>query len=374
MRTTTQISFYCRKSKADRNGQAPVELSLCINGSRKFVNLPFKCSPSEFGYKRKPQYIQNYIDTQRVRVATIISEMATNGIPLTAESLREYFKTGGVKSYTIQNLFADYFELLKARVGKTLTKPVYRKYEYVRDLFKEEIDFTKECTAITPAIIQGFYIKLQNRYQDSTSGGMMTKLKTVIKFGMDNGKIKINPFQSTKIVKGVKEITTITKSHLQAIIEHKFTPRVQRVADMFVFACGSGMAYCDCVGLQPDDFVEKDGHLCVFGIRRKTGVKFYSVLLPWACDIVTKYDRDFSSLQITNQKVNAYLKEVQDICGIPVSLHFHLARHFYAMYLLNAKVPITTVSKAIGHSTITQTQHYAKVIETTVIDDIAKVF
>lgn len=380
MRTTSQFSFYCRKSKMDRNGEAPIELSICINGTRKFINLPFKCSPILFSHKnghkngkRWPQYLQDYIDSQRVRVATILTEMATNNIPVTAENLKEYFQTGGVKSYTIQDLFDEYYKLLQARVGKSLTATVFRKYEYVRDLFKEDIDFSRECTAITPAIIQGFYIKLQNRYQDSTSGGMMTKLKTVIKFGIDNGHIKINPFQTIKIVKGVKEIETITFSQLQAILNKSFVPRVQKVADMFIFACGSGLAYCDCVNLKPEDFVEKDGKLCIFKQRVKTGVKFYSVLLPWAVDVVKKYDYDFSDLQISNQKTNQYLKEIEGICNIPVRLHFHLARHFYAMYLLNQNVPITTVSKAIGHSTINQTQHYAKALETTIIDDIAKI-
>ena len=371
MRTTLNISYYCRRSKTDKNGQAPIEASLIICGQRRFLNLPFKCSPDDFNKKRKPKYIQDYIDTQRVRMATAISELATNGIPLTVDSLKSYIQTGGIKSYTIEDLFNEYLSLIKQRVGKNLTQTVYDKYEWVRDLFYEHIDKGLECTSITPATIQEFYIKLQTKYQDSTSGGYMTKLKSVIRFGIDNGHIKINPFQNLKISKGNKEIETITYSQLQTIISKDYVNRVQKVADMFVFAAGSGLAFCDCMALKPEDFVEKDGKLCIFKERQKTGVKFYSVLCPWAVDIYKKYNGIFP--KISNQKMNQFLKEVQDSCGIGTNLTFHKARHFYAMYMLNKKVPVTTVQKLLGHNNLSTTTHYCRALETTIIDDVSKV-
>lgn len=376
MRTTTSFRFYCRNSKTDKQGQAPVELGITINGSRKFINLPFKCEPNEFNcvsHKRRPKYIQDYIDTQRIKVATIVTEMATHNIPLTADNLREYLRTGGVKSYTIRNLFDDYDRLIRKRVGVTLTNCVYEKYKRVRRQFEKFINFDSECNAITPAVVQEFYADLKAKYQDSTSCGMMTRLKTIIKYGIDNGKITINPFQGTKINKGVKEIRTITLSQLEAIRNHQFVPRVQKVADMFIFACGSGLSFADCIALEPKDFSIRDGKICVFKERQKTGIRFYSVLLPWAVDIYQKYWGDFSGLKMSNQKTNQFLKEVQAACGIDMNLHFHLARHFYAMYLLNKKVPITSVQKAIGHSQLTMTSHYAKALESTVIDDIGNI-
>ena len=373
MRTTTSFSFYCRESKKDRKGEAPVELGISINGTRKFINLPFKCSPSDFNKKRRPKHIQDYLDAQRLNVATIVTEMASQGIPLTADGLRNYLRLGGVMSYTINDLFNDYFRLLDKKVGVSITDVVYGKYKWVRRLFSEHIDFGLEVTAITPSTIQEFYAELKSKYQDSTSCGMMTKLKTIIKYGIDNGKIKVNPFQGTKINKGVKEIRTISYSQLQAIMSHQYVPRVQKVADMFIFACGSGLSFADCVALKPQDFTIKDGKWCIFKNREKTGVKFYSVLMPWAVEIMQKYGGDFSRLKMSNQKTNMYLKEIQDVCGIDINLHFHLARHFYAMYLLNKKVPVTTVQKAIGHSQLSMTMHYAKALESTVLDDIGSI-
>lgn len=370
MRITSSINFYCRNSKKDRNNLSPIECSIIICGDRKFISLPFKCDPDEFNKKRRPKYIQDYIDSQRVRLATAMSELATNGQPVTPETIKLYVKTGGIQSYTIETLFEEYFKLIKQRVGKNLTQSVYDKYIWVRDLFFETIDKHLEVTAITPAVVQEFYIKLQSKYQDSTSGGYMTKLKSVIRYGIDNGKIKINPFQNIRISKGVKEIETITLSQLQTIINHKFVPRVQRVADLFIFSCGSGLSYCDVMALTPDDFVEKDGKLCIFKNRQKTGVKFYSVLADWAVDIYKKYEGNFPT--ISNQKINQYLKEIQDVCGIDKTLTFHKARHFYAMFMLNKKVPVTSVQKLMGHNNISTTMHYCRALESTIIDDVTK--
>ena len=373
MRTTFSISFYCRASKADKSGLSPIELGITINGSRKFINLPRKCDCKTFGYKRRPKDLEDYLSLMRSRINQICNEMVANGEPVTAEALREYVRSGGYKSYTVQDLFDDFFRILRKRAGVDLTMRAYDKSKLVETRFKEKVDFSREVTAITPALIQDFYADLKAKYQTSTVCGMLTKLKTIVKFGIDNGKIKVNPFQSIKISKGVKEIETITLSQLEAIRSHQFVPRVQKVADMFIFACGSGLSFADCIELEPKDFTVKDGKLCIFKERQKTGVKFYSVLLPWAVDIYTKYAGNFAKLKMSNQKTNMYLKEIQACCGIEMNLHFHLARHFYAMYLLNKKVPVTTVQRAIGHSQIAQTMHYAKALESTVVADIGSI-
>lgn len=373
MRTTYNISFYCRPSKRDKQGQSPIELSINLNGTRKFINCPLKCSPTDFNKKRKPQYIQNYIDNQRIKVATYLVDLATTNTPITAHTLREFIRTGGTQSYTIEKLFDNYNQILQKRIDVNLSLAVYNKYQLVRKTFLKYMGENREITSITPSDIQGFYIDLQNKYKPSTSGGMMTKLKTVFKYALDNYKIKINLFQNIRINKGTTDITTITTSQLNEIIKHTFHPRIQKVADLFIFAAGSGLSYTDCIHLQKEDLQYINNNLCIFKHRIKTNTKYYSVLLPHAVRIVEKYNYDLTPLQISNQKVNAYLKEIQNICDIPISLHFHLARHYYAMYLLNKKVPITTVSKALGHTNLQMTSHYAKALESTIVDDISKI-
>ena len=104
-RSTFNINIYCRQSKADKAGLAPLELSIMINQKRCFINLPYKAKPEEFNKKRKPKELQEYINITMGNVNNILAEMARYGIPVTAENLRGYLKTGGFKTYKIKNLF-----------------------------------------------------------------------------------------------------------------------------------------------------------------------------------------------------------------------------------------------------------------------------
>ena len=107
-RQTYCLSFYCRNSKTDRNGLSPVELSIIINGKRTFINLPRKEYPEAFKkavVSKRNNSIKEYLEEVRNQFNDIQLDMMRNSIPLTAESLKEYFKTGGVKMFTIEDAF-----------------------------------------------------------------------------------------------------------------------------------------------------------------------------------------------------------------------------------------------------------------------------
>ena len=369
------INFYCRKAKIGKNGEAPIEVAITLNGERRFFTTSLKCD--YFLYHTKtPQNITKYLDSLRDNLVTTLANLTAQGIPLTAEKVRQVIRKGGVNSYTIKDLYTDFNHLLKLKLrSKSITQHSVNRYYRMQEMFSKRIDPSRETTDITPAIIENFYAELKAKYEDSSLAGMMTRLKTILKFAQDNGHLHINPFQNIKIKKGVKEITTITKEELDRIREKKFLPRLQKVADMFIFSCGSGLAYCDFVALNKEDFQTINGKLCIFKRRAKTNVPFYSVLLPWAQKIAEKYNYDFKGLKISNQRTNAYLKEIAELCGITLpSLHFHLARHFYATYLINSSVPISSISKALGHTSNSQvTAHYARLLTSTIIEDISKV-
>ena len=171
MRNTFSYQFYCRESKASKKAPhySPVELGFSVNGKRVFINLPFKCSAKDFNRKKRPQHIEDYLNTQRMVINKVLTDMADKGIPLTASNLRLYFREGGVRSYTALDMFNEYLAILKQRVPSTLTKGVYRKYELVRDLFFENFDRNQECTAITNAVIRKFFAILDDRYQSATA-------------------------------------------------------------------------------------------------------------------------------------------------------------------------------------------------------------
>ena len=376
MRTTFSLSYYCRASKADRNGLAPIELGITINGTRKFINLPCKCSPVEFGYKRKPKHIQDYIDANRVLVTNIMTDMARVREPLTTEALRRYLRTGGVVSYTIKDLFCDYMKLIEKRVNADdLTMRAYNKYKVLEKLFAGHIDFQREVTAITPSVVQEFYVYLKGKYQDSTSCGMMTKLKSVIKYAIDNGKLSINPFQGIKITKGKGKIIYLTEPQMKRIIDCEIeNESLSNIRDAFVLQASTGLSYCDILDLRDDDIkVTEDGTYYISKQRNKTGTTYTSVILPAGVAVLKRHGGHIPRI-ISNQKYNTLLKAIQTLTGITTTLTTHVARRTYATTLFNRGVKLEIVSKALGHSKTTITQSaYAELLNKTVIDEISKI-
>ena len=375
MRTTFSIQFYCRKSKTNKSGEAPIECSITINGSRVLFNLPMKASPSDFNKKRQPKEITDYLDIERLKLKKIVNELLEHDIPVTSTNVREYIRNGGVKSYTIKDLFTDYLHILSKRVdADDLTMASYFKYDRLCKMFLERVDGNGECGTITNAMVKSFVTELYAMYDSSTAAGYATKLKTIIKFGLDNNRMKVNPFQGIKITKGWKPIEMLSDEDFEKIRQKEITvDRIEKVRDMFLFCCGSGLAYIDLKELKPEDFQEVDGKLCIIKSRHKTNNTFVSVLLPCAVEVARRYNLDLGSVVNSNQKMNAYLTEIRDICKVTSvrSLHTHLGRHWYCNHLLNLGIRPETVAKAAGHSNYkTLMKHYARIEEVTTVKEI----
>lgn len=375
MRNTFCVNFYNRPSKVSKkDGMAHIEMSIIVNGKRILVNLPFRCRPEDFNRKRKPQEIEDYLNAQRTLISKVLAEMAENGIPVTSENLRDYYRTGGVKSYTAEVLFDEYLSILKARVPSTLTKGVYRKYELVRDLFFESFDRNREVTAINNAEVRRFFAVLDAKYDNSTAVGYKTKFKSFITFALDNNKMKINPFQGIKIVKEKKDIEYLTEDEIKRIIETPIENKsLSDVRDAFVLQLSTGLAYADIYALKKEDIqIAEDGTHYIVKQRVKTGNTYTTVVLKEGVDVLKKHD--YQLRIISNQKSNAMLKTIQVLCGIKKNLVTHLARHTFAQRLLSQGVRLETVSKALGHQNTRVTQQfYCSIRKDDVINEIKSV-
>ena len=369
-RNTCDFAFYVRASKTGKKGTAPIELSICLNGKRAFMNLPLKVNPDEFNKKRKPQYIEDYLASQRVLLNQMIVDLAKNNMPLTISNIKEYVRTGGVKSYTVQEWLSDFIKVIKKEVGVTMTIPHFKRYEYVQQLLLNYLQPEWEITRFTPAIAQAIYSDINSKYVLSTSAGYLTKIKRMVRYAMDNGKLTINPFQNIKIKKGKTDITFLTESQLTLMLNTHFENKsLEKVKDIFLFCCGTGLSYIDMVNLKPTDILYKNGVAYIEKPRHKTSNIYTAVILPFAKPIGEKYGYDFKV--ISNQKINEFLKIIGKLLDIPVNLHIHLARHQDGMMLLNNGVRLETVSKALGHSNVQTTQrHYAKLLTSSVITEI----
>lgn len=370
MRNTFSINFYCRKSKASKKtGEAPVEMSIIINGERTFIQLPMKTNPLEFGKKRNPQ-IEEYLDEARYKARQTTIEMTRNGIRLTADNFKKVFSQGGVEIYTVEDLCNEYLELLHKRVGVNLTVKAYNKYKDAVKCLYKHLDKGKDAAAVTPGDMESFFYDMNAIYKPSTANGICTKLKTIFTYARDNGIININPFVNIRYNKVEPDIKYLTEEELRRIqtceIDNK---SLSDVRDAFVLQAATGLSYADIYALTKDDIQLEGEVYYIAKKRRKTGTAFTTVVLPPGVEVLRRHNWQLRI--ISNQKYNTMLKTIQVLAGIETNLTTHLARKTFATHLLNSGVRIETVAAALGHkhTTITAT-YYSKLKQETVLKEI----
>ena len=374
MKTTTTINFYCRSSKADKNGESPIEVAITLNGVRKFFTTNLRCDEKSFRI-HPPQYVTKYLDSLRLNLSQTIADLTCRGIPLTADKLRQVVQKGGLDTYTIQNLFDEYTQLLKKRVRNGQMKEVVaRRYKYVATLFGRHFNTERELSEVTPSVIENFYLDLKPQYEESSLAAMITRLKTIFKYAINNnlGGLRINPFQNIKVNKHRKDIKHLTEEEIYRVINLDIPNKsLSDVRDVFCLQMATGLAYTDVAHLSKSDIkIDEDGTHSIIKNRQKTNTQFTTIVLPWGVDILKKHD--YHLRIISNQKMNAMLKTIQIMAGIQTTMTTHLARKTFASYLIGVKrVRAEIVQKALGHSDIRQTlSTYARIIDTQVIDEL----
>jgi site-specific recombinase XerD len=204
----------------------------------------------------------------------------------------------------------------------------------------------------------------------------------VVNIALANDWLMKDPF--LKFKGSIKEVERdfLSTEELQSIEDKKFTiSRLDEVRDMFVFSCYTGLAYADIAKLSLNEIeIGIDKQKWIYTHREKTETKSNIPLLPKALEIIEKY-KNHPECVISgkllplrsNQKMNAYLKEIAILCEITKNLTFHSARHTFATTVtLTNGVPIESVSSMLGHKNIRTTQIYAKVVEKKVSEDMKK--
>ena len=201
-------------------------------------------------------------------------------------------------------------------------------------------------------------------------------LKALLRRAVSFDKIESNPYDKLqgKFKRGDKEnveyLTEEEMMRFEAIILPTGTP-LDLAHDLFIFQAYTGLSYSDMQAFDASDYKWDGSAWKNVGERIKTGVAYVLQLLPPVVHILEKYGWEVPKMN--NADYNRQLKALQTMAGIKTRLHSHLARHTFATYMLSNGVPIEHVSKMIGHTNITQTQRYAKVLAQSVYDDFAKV-
>lgn len=282
----------------------------------------------------------------------------------------------------------EYFEklvLINERAPASLQK--YKRVgDIVRDFNKKyygkpDYDVEKIGTAYLYNLEN--YMKFEAEYngvkgiKNNSIVKYFKNLKTICNHAIRFELIQKNPINKYSGKIKTVEAVFLTSEELESIESHEFKiERLERVKDIFLFCCYSGYAPVDVMKLSRANLIkDNNGQLWIKTNRQKTGTRANVPLLPQALKIASKYllTQDFLLPKISNQKMNAYLKEIADIVGLEKKLTWYVARHTFATTVtLGNGIKIENVSAMLGHTTIRQTQHYAKVLDTSVMQDMQK--
>lgn len=378
-RRTFNVSFVCRTSKMNpKNGTAPVELCLNINGQRVFITLMRREEPAAFKRQmesRRCNELKSYTIEQISRINETIATMQRMGKDINVRTVRDCYLNGfTVPVVGVGELFNRYLTFVaKKEQAGVVGFSTWRKYNVVRDIVCDFIGEGKDCNMVNAADMELLYAELKRKYSDATSASYIRKVKTVFLWGKENGIIDNVPFNGIRIVKKVVNREYLTEDEVISIYNTKIdNERLERVRDTFIFQCYTSLSYIDMANLKREDILKCAEGYYIRKNRQKTDVEYTIYLSDIPMAILRKYN--YTLPVLSNQKYNAYLKELECVCHISKRLHSHLARHTCATMLLNKGVSIEVVAKVLGHSNTNVTKVYAKMLDSTVITTMKSIF
>lgn len=389
------VLFYGKKTRVESDKLLSVYLRVTINGERFEVSAQRYIEPGRWsqeagkakGNSEEARSLNAYLDTLRNRLYDYQQMILQQGKEFTKEALRMKWYGLEERAQTLVEVFRNHNQQLEALIGKSNSKATFGKYRTTLD---HVISFLKwkykrpdiEISSITFSFITDleFWLKSIQNCNHNTTIKYISNLRKIINVCIKNGWLTRDPFVGFKMSKKevVREI--LTEEELQILMTKELTnPRIRQVRDIFIFSCFTGLAYIDAKKLKRSEIVIGiDGERWIYTRRKKTDSPTRIPLLPVVLNIIEAYkdhpqcvNQDCLLPVPSNCKLNAYLKEVADLCGINKLLTFHIARHTFATTVtLNNGVPIETVSKMLGHKSIKITQIYAKILDKKVSEDM----
>ncbi len=395
MKYKISILFYVKSSKASKNGLLPIYQRITINGTRielstsKFVEKSkWNTSSGKIkGNSEETRLLNSYLDVLKTKAYETEKWMVNNNEEINAKTFKNKFLGIEEKQRKLITIFEDHNKRMKELAGKEFSINTYKKYEtalnHTREFLKDQYSMNDiSIKQIDIAFINDFdfYLRNTKNCNNNSTIKYIRNFGKIVKQCYINGWIEKDPFLSYK--GKVKEIerTYLMEDEIESLLNKDFKiKRLELVRDMFIFSCFTGLAYIDVFNLTKSNIVIGiDGAKWISTHRQKTESASKIPILPVTQMIIDKYENHPQCINqdrllpiLSNQKMNAYLKEMADICKIEKELTFHIARHTFATTVtLTNGVPIESVSKMLGHKNLRTTQHYAKILDRKVSEDM----
>ena len=399
MRTSSTFSIlFWVYGKRAVNNKANIYIRVTLNGKRVNISLKKKINISTWdeklqrasGTDKDSRILNLYLNEVQSKVYRIYEDFKRDEVPFTSQMVKAKFLGEDKTRFSFQNLVDYYNEKMQHKLHRNTMGQYKTSQRYMMEYILKEYKLTDiPLFNLEYGFIVGFedflrsYVPKsgQSKIGNNTAMKHIKRLRRMGTLAYRMKWIERDPFVNFKMKIEKKERGFLTDFELLSIEDLSSSiERLMVVKDLFVFSCYTGISYVDIVQLNEDNIVMGiDGSPWIMAERVKTGAPFKIPLLPKAAILIDKYKdhyrtNDTSNLlpKLSNQKLNSYLKEIADLCGIKKNLTFHMARHTFATTVtLSNGVPIETVSKLLGHTKLSTTQIYARVVERKVSDDMA---
>ncbi|MDD4426972.1 MAG: site-specific integrase [Paludibacter sp.] len=395
MNTKLSILFYVKRAKSNSNGLSVIYLRVTIDGNRIEFSTKRFTHPEKWsaegnrvkGTGAEARATNTFLDTLKAKIYDYQQELIREGESVNAENMRNKINGVDKLKHTIIPIYQQHNKELKTLIGRDFAHATYIRHEtslkHIEDFLKwkykiSDIDIRK----INHEFITSyeFYLKSVRNCNQNTTMKYIRNFGKIIRICLANGWIERNPFLNFKGKFVEVERAFLTQEEIEVMLNKTFAiDRLNQVKDIFIFSCFTGLAYSDVKKLSSKNInIGIDGEYWIYVNRTKTDTRSNIPLLPIASAILEKY-KDHPQVVnqnkllpiLSNQKMNSYLKEIADVCGINKDLTFHIARHTFATTItLSNGVPIESVSKMLGHRNLKTTQHYAKILDLKVSNDM----
>ena len=388
MTNTFSILFYLRKDKStDNKITAPIYCRITINGKRSEfsikrqvpINLWVSGKESVFGRNDLAKTTNNYLFQIKGKLQEFYGRLQRDEKIISAKILKDIYFGLDKKVFSLLKLFRDHNQQMKELIGLNCALGTFKRYETTYSHLEKYISLKYKKTdynvrEINFDFVTGFdhYLRVEHKCNNNSTVKYVKNFQKIVNLAKSKGLITIDPFISYKPKLGRVDRGYLTEVELNKIIQKDIViGRLKQVRDMFLFQCYTGLSFIDVKNLKRSAIVSgDDGKPWIKTFREKTKTAVNVPLFQAALRIIESYANHPDCIKnntvlpvISNQKVNAYLKELADICGIDKNISSHLARHTFAttVTLLNG-VSLESVSDMLGHKNIATTKIYARMM------------
>ena len=395
---TFSVVFFCKKTKITRKGKAPIYVRITTRGQSTEIYTQCQIEPEKWNQKAERSLCRDKISVQ---INDILASYRANILAAYDQLLKEgkepncfVIKQRLVNPYENTKQFVSelgkYCEKRQTEVGVRITQLTANKYHRLLRYLKEytQAQYKKDdlpLESVSYEYIDGFNTFLQTAHNCKNNGAvnLLCCLKNFILYAIRNEWIEKNPFKHYKLKEEHNKAKDhLTKAELEQMIAKRMpNERLERIRDVFAFCCFTGLAFTDADHLRKEHIAtDENGTMWIHKPREKTAVMSRVPLLPHPIALLKKYECD-AEVQAkgkllpvpSNQKMNAYLKELATICNIDKTLTTHCARHTFACVAIEYGMPIDVLAKILGHTNVNMTRHYAKISETNISREMMKI-